>query len=170
MSEVLYRNPVVEDAQEIVDFYNYVGGETSYLSFEKDEYPLNVESQIEDIKSTNASPINEMILAVADGKIVGIGTINSSNKIKCRHCGELGIVVAKEYQGKGIGTTIIQKLIDWAKENGVTTRIQLDTRKDNEYAIRLYEKFGFEMEGCLRNQTLLNGTYYDLCVMGMMIK
>ena len=170
MSEILYRNPVVEDAQEIVDFYNYVGGETSYLSFEKDEYPLNVESQIEDIKSTNASPINEMILALADGKIIGIGTINSSNKIKCRHCGELGIVVAKEYQGKGIGTTIIQKLIDWAKENGVTTRIQLDTRKDNKSAIRLYEKFGFEMEGCLRNQTLLNGTYYDLCVMGMMIK
>ena len=170
MSEILYRNPVVEDAQEIVDFYNYVGGETSYLSFEKDEYPLNLEAQIEDIKSTNSSPINEMILAIGDGKIIGIGTINSSNKIKCRHCGELGIVVAKEYQGKGIGTTIIQKLIDWAKANGVTTRIQLDTRKDNESAIRLYEKFGFEMEGCLKNQTLLNGTYYDLCVMGMMIK
>ena len=170
MVEVTYRNPVVEDAQEIVDFYNYVGGETSYLSFEKDEYPLNVEEQIEDIKSTNASPINEMILAIVDGKIIGIGTINSSNKIKARHCGELGIVVAKKYHGQGIGSTIIQKLIDWAKANGTTTRIQLDTRKDNEYAVRLYKKFGFELEGCLKNETLLNGVYYDLYVMGMMIK
>ena len=37
MSEITYRNPEIEDAGKIVDFYNYVGGETSFLSFEKDE-------------------------------------------------------------------------------------------------------------------------------------
>lgn len=170
MAEIIYREPVVEDAQEIVDFYNYVGGETSYLSFEKDEYPLDVEAQKESIVATNASDINKMLLAVADGKIIGIGTISSSSKIKARHCGELGIVVAKAYQGQGIGTSIINQLIEWAKNNGTTTRIQLDTRKDNELAVALYKKLGFELEGCLKNSTLLNGKYYDLYVMGMMIK
>ncbi|WP_461813075.1 GNAT family N-acetyltransferase [Faecalimonas sp.] len=170
MENVVFREAVVEDAKEIVDFYNYVGGETSYLSFEKDEYPLDVEAQRENIKETNESSINEMLLAVVDGKIVGIGTINSSHKIKSRHCGELGIVVARAYQGKGIGTSIINQLIDWAKQNGTTTRIQLDTRKDNELAVKLYKKLGFELEGCLKNSTLLDGKYYDLYVMGMMIK
>lgn len=111
-----------------------------------------------------------MLLAIVDGKIVGIGTISSSHKIKSRHSGELGIVVAQEYQGKCIGSSIIQQLIDWAKGNGVTTRIQLDTRTDNELAVKLYQKFGFEIEGCLKNSTLLDGKYYDLYVMGMMIK
>ena len=37
MQNVTFREPVIEDAKEIVDFYNYVGGETSFLSFEKDE-------------------------------------------------------------------------------------------------------------------------------------
>lgn len=170
MADIIYRDPIVEDAQEIVDFYNYVGGETSFLSFEKDEYPLSVEAQKEDIKSTNESDINKMLLAVADGKIIGIGTINSSSKIKSRHCGELGIVVAQAFQGQGIGTNIINQLIEWAKNNGTTTRIQLDTRKDNELAVALYKKLGFELEGCLKNHTLLNGVYYDLYVMGMMIK
>lgn len=170
MSNVTFRDPVVEDAQEIVDFYNYVGGETSFLSFEKDEYPLDVEAQKVSIVDTNESPINKMLLAVADGKIIGIGTINSSSKIKARHCGELGIVVAKAYQGQGIGTSIINQLIEWAKNNGTTTRIQLDTRRDNELAVALYKKLGFELEGCLKNSTLLNGEYYDLYVMGMMIK
>lgn len=32
---IAYREPEVEDAKKIVDFYNYVGGETTYLSFEK---------------------------------------------------------------------------------------------------------------------------------------
>ncbi|MDO4451568.1 MAG: GNAT family protein [Lachnospiraceae bacterium] len=170
MQNVTFREPVIEDAKEIVDFYNYVGGETSFLSFEKDEYPLDVEAQKESIKETNESPINTMLLAIVDGKIVGIGTISSSHKIKSRHSGELGIVVVQEYQGKGIGSSIIQQLIDWAKGNGVTTRIQLDTRTDNELAVKLYQKFGFEIEGCLKNSTLLDGKYYDLYVMGMMIK
>lgn len=170
MQNVIFREPVLEDAEEIVDFYNYVGGETSYLSFEKDEYPLDVEAQRESIKATNESCINKMLLAVVDGKIVGIGTISSSHKIKSRHCGELGIVVAQAYQGKGIGTSIINQLIDWAKQNRTTTRIQLDTRKDNEVAVKLYQKLGFELEGCLKNSTLLEGKYYDLYVMGMMIK
>ena len=45
MSEITNRNPAAEDAENIVDFYNYVGGETSFLSFEKDEYPLDVKAQ-----------------------------------------------------------------------------------------------------------------------------
>lgn len=166
---IIYREPVVEDAGKIVDFYNYVGGETFYLSFEKDEYPMNEEQQREDILSTNAHPACIMILAMDGQEIAGIGTIHSGNKIKSRHQGELGIVVAKKYQKKGIGSEIIRRLIDFCKENGITTRIQLDTLCANEVAVKLYEKFGFEIEGRLRNQTRVDGVYYDLYVMGLML-
>ena len=142
---IIYREPEVEDAKKIVDFYNYVGGETK-------EHPARI-----------------MILAMDGDEIAGIGTIHSGNKIKARHQGELGIVVAKKYQKFGIGSEIIRQLIDFCKSNGITTRIQLDTRKDNEVAVKLYEKFGFEIEGCLKNTTLLNGVYYDLYVMGLML-
>lgn len=170
MGEITYRNPVVEDAENIVSFYNYVGGETSYLSFEKDEYPLDVEAQKESIRSLEGNQNNTMLLAMDGEEIVGIATISSSHKIKSRHEGELGIVVAKKYQGQGIGSTLIQMLIDWCKGNGVTTRIRLDTRADNVKAASLYMKFGFVVEGLCKNQTLLNGKYYDLYIMGMMIK
>lgn len=166
---IKYREPVIEDAQSIVDFYNSVGGETTYLSFEKDEYPLNAVEQAVSIKSTAEQDNCIMILALEDDQIIGIGTISSSSKIKSRHLGELGIVVQKRYHGKGIGSQIIQQLIDWAKSNGITTRIQLDTRCDNETAVELYKKFGFEIEGCLKNATLLDGKYYNLYIMGMMI-
>ena len=102
-------------------------------------------------------------------EIAEIGTIHSGNKIKARHQGELGIVVAKKYQAKGIGSEIIRQLIDFCKGNGITTRIQLDTRCDNEVAVKLYEKFGFEIEGRLKNTTLINGEYFDLYVMGLML-
>lgn len=166
---IIYREPEVKEAQKIVDFYNFVGGETSYLSFEKDEYPMDADSLKEHIIETKEHPACIMILAMDGDEIAGIGTISSENKIKARHQGELGIVVAKKYQGKGIGSEIIRQLIDFCKNNGITTRIQLDTRTDNELAVNLYKKFGFEIEGCLKNTTLLNGVYYDLYVMGLML-
>lgn len=167
--KITYRPPCVDDAQKIVDFYNYVGGETSYLSFEKDEYPLNVEDQISSIQSLQGNKTNIMLLAMDGDDIVGIATINSSHKMKARHEGELGIVVAQRYQNHGIGSVLIQKLLDWARGNGVTTRIRLDTRADNTMAVSLYLKLGFIVEGCCKNSTLLDGKYYDLYIMGMML-
>lgn len=169
MAEITYCRPTVVDAENIVAFYNAVGGETSYLSFEKDEYPMSVKEQEDDIKGLEGNKNNVMILALDGKKLIGIATIHSSSKIKSRHDGELGIVVAKAYQGKGIGSELIRQLIDWAKQNGVTKRISLDTRADNIKAVELYMKFGFKIEGMRPNSTLLNGTYYDLYIMGMML-
>lgn len=169
MAQIVYRRAQEGDAGKIVDFYNYVGGETSYLSFEKDEYPMNVEEQEENIRSLEGKKASIMLLAMDGEEIAGIATINSSAKIKARHDGELGVVVAKRYQGQGIGTELIRQLIQWAKGNGVTTRLSLDTRADNVKAVELYIKFGFVVEGCRRNSTLLDGKYYDLYVMGMML-
>lgn len=169
MAQVIYRRAQESDAEKIVDFYNFVGGETSYLSFEKDEYPMNVKEQEEEIRSLEGKKASIMLLAMDGEEIAGIATIHSSAKIKASHDGELGIVVAKKYQGQDIGTELIRQLIDWAKGNGVTTRISLDTRADNVKAVELYMKFGFVVEGCRKNSTLLDGKYYDLYVMGMML-
>ena len=59
--DIIYREPVPEDAEKIVDFYNYVGGETTYLSFEKAEYPMDAAGQREDILATNAHPASIML-------------------------------------------------------------------------------------------------------------
>ena len=53
---IVYREPELEDAKKIVDFYNFVGGETTFLSFEKDEYPMDEVGQKEDILSTKEQP------------------------------------------------------------------------------------------------------------------
>ena len=51
MAQIIYRNAQESDAKKIVSFYNYVGGETSFLGFEKDEYPLNAEEQEQELRS-----------------------------------------------------------------------------------------------------------------------
>lgn len=168
-AEVVYRAAQEGDAQEMVDFYNRAGGETTFLSFVEDEYPMNAQELGAYIEKIKTQPNATMLLATAEDKIVGIGGIRSETKIKSRHCGELGIVVAKAYQGQGIGSEIIQRLLDWCRGNGVTTKVQLDTRKDNEKAVALYQRFGFVIEGDLKNAALVDGQYRDVYIMGLML-
>ena len=169
MENITYRAPRLEEAEAIVAFYNAVGGETSYLSFEGNEYPLDAEQQRRAILALEGDPNNTMLLAMAGDRIAGIATVSSSGKIKSRHNGELGIVVAQKYQGRGIGTELIRRLTDWARGNGVTTKLSLRTRADNVAAVQLYLRLGFTVEGCLKGDTLLNGQYYDTYWMGMML-
>ena len=168
-SKITYRNPKTEEAEKIVAFYHQVGGETPFLSFVKDEYPLSAKEEEEYIRGLEGNANNMMLLALDGDEIVGLTTITSTHKVKSRHEGELGIVVAKKYHGQGIGTRLIQSAINWCRGNGVTQRIHLDVSADNLTAISIYLKFGFVMEGCLKNQTLIDGKYYDTYVMGMML-
>ena len=169
-NNITYRNPMPEEAEKIVAFYNRMGGESTFLSFVEDEYPLSVKEEEDYIRSLEGNANNVMFLALDGNEIVGLSTITSTHKIKSRHEGELGIVIKKKYHGQGIGTKLIRMAIDWCKGNDVTTRIHLDVSADNLTAISIYLKLGFIMEGCLKNQTLIDGIYYDTYVMGLMLK
>ena len=53
----------------------------------------------------------------------------------------LAISVLKEYRGKGIGTRLLQALLESLKSKGYE-RVSLAVQKEN-YAVRMYEHAGF---------------------------
>ena len=79
------RNAQLGDEQNIIDFYNYIGGETDFLSFGENEYPRTVSQQIDYINNILKSTTDIMLLALEDSKIVGIITLDSSPKRKFAH-------------------------------------------------------------------------------------
>lgn len=56
------------------------------------------------------------------------------------------VAVAKESQGRGIGRTLMEALVQKTVERGVDT-LHLEVRKSNESAIALYKKLAFEEVG-----------------------
>lgn len=167
--EIILRDPVHEDAKAMIEFYNAVGGETTYLSFCGGEYKATEEQQKDMIDEANSSKNNTMILATSGNEIVGIGTISSNQKIKGRHVGTLGIVIAQKCCNAGIGKAMMKELIDWSKSNNITRKISLVTAQDNQGAMALYEKCGFEVEGILKNEICIDGKFSHLVSMGLMI-
>lgn len=164
---VTLREAENKDAKEIIDFYNVVSDETTFLSFGKGEYNVTVEQQESSIISASNSDNNIMILAIADSKIVGIGTISSNQKKKGKHVGVYGIVIKQEYCNLGLGYIMTNYLLNWCRENNITKKVSLVTSAQNPRAIALYKKCGFEIEGTLKNEVCIDGELSDLIAMGI---
>lgn len=60
-------------------------------------------------------------------------------------------------------------LINWCRDNKITTKISLSVREDNPRAIALYKKCGFEVEGILKNETYIDGEFFNIVCMGMIL-
>lgn len=167
-NEVIIKEATKEDAQHMIEFYNVVGGETNFLSFGKDEFNHKVEEYKVFIESTRLEQNSVILLAIIDEKIISIASISSSQKNRIKHVGTLGIVISEQFTGQGLGRKMMEQLIQWATSNGVTSKVSLVTREDNILAIELYEKLGFEKEGLILKDTLIDGVYYNTLVMGLL--
>lgn len=169
LNNVHIRRAATDDAQNMIDFYNVVGGESDYLSFGANEFKRDLQEYKDYITATSQEPNSIMLLATIDSKIIGIATINSSQKERTKHVGTLGIVVSEKYTGIGLGKALMNELLEWAKQNGITKKISLVTNESNTKAIDLYRKLGFEQEGLLKKDNYIRGDYQNTIVMGLFL-
>ncbi|UOY92984.1 GNAT family N-acetyltransferase [Ectobacillus sp. JY-23] len=164
---VYIREAVREDAQNMIDFYNVVGGESDFLSFGSNEFNKSLADYQEFVSATKAAQSSIILLAFINDHLAGIASITSGQKARNKHNGTLGIVVAQAYTGMGIGRYLLQMLIQWARENGITKKINLIVSEPNTRAISLYRELGFQQEGILKHDAYINGVYIDAIAMGL---
>jgi putative acetyltransferase len=81
------------------------------------------------------------------------------------HVATLGLGVHDAWTGRGIGTALLTALIDSADNWLGIWRLQLVVYVDNAPALRLYRRFGFEVEGTHRAYALRDGQYVDAYAM-----
>jgi putative acetyltransferase len=101
------------------------------------------------------------LVAVLDGEIVGQGGFERQRGRRS-HAAILGLGVHDDHQGRGIGTALLEALLDAADRWHDIRRLELTVFADNRHAIHLYETFGFEHEGVLRAFAFRDGAYADV--------
>jgi putative acetyltransferase len=107
------------------------------------------------------------LAAVVNGEVVGQLTLHStSSSPRRKHAGAFGMAVRDDWQGRGVGTALMRACIDLADNWLNLRRLELEVFVDNEPAIRLYQKFGFAIEGRLVEYAYRNGEYVDVFAMG----
>ncbi len=106
------------------------------------------------------------LVAVASDRVVGMVTVHTfPNTPRRRHVGTIDIAVHGEWQGKGVGKALMRAGIELADNWLNLTRLELEVYTDNESAVRLYERLGFEREGTLRQHAFRGGQYVNSYVM-----
>ena len=105
------------------------------------------------------------LVICARGEVVGHLSLYVYPEPRMRHAGHFGMAVRDDWQGKGVGTKLLESAIDLADNWWGLTRLDLRVFVDNAAAIALYRKFGFEIEGTHEQFALRDGEYVDAYVM-----
>jgi L-phenylalanine/L-methionine N-acetyltransferase len=117
----------------------------------------------------NSGPNALHIVAAIGDRIVGNAGLERLSGRRS-HVGHIGMGVRDDWQRRGIGTALLGALVDAADNWLGLLRLELTVYVDNESAIRLYEKFGFEREGVCRAYAFRNGRYEDTIAMARLAR
>lgn len=157
---IIYREAEPSDAGKFLEYSKIVGSETDNLTFGAEGLSLTISQEADFIRKFAGNPGSIMIVAFDEGELIGTGAVSVvSGKPRFAHRREIAISVRKDYWGKGIGTGIMNVLMDFAKKSGAEV-LELEVRSDNEAAISLYKKFGFEKIGTNEKFFKINGEFF----------
>jgi putative acetyltransferase len=119
--------------------------------------------------TTNDDTQVTLVASVA-GEVVGNLGLTRFTRPRRAHVGHIGMGVRDDWQGKGVGSALMQAVLDLADNWLGLRRLELRVYADNERAIALYRKFGFELEGTHRAYALRDGVYVDSLSMARLIE
>ncbi len=160
--KAILRSPMEHETKALHEHRYKTSEETFFLS----RYPEEIVYK-EDLMKRMVVTVNEdardfFISGFVDGKLVAdSSTMKIRNHIKYLHRGCFGISIQEDYCDLGLGSIILQESIKYAKANGFE-QLELGVFEDNERAIHVYEKLGFQKVGVQpRAFKLKDGTYHD---------
>lgn len=167
---MVIREARPDDAERLIAYIQRLIAEPGInIPLAPGEFTLTVEEEREILAKAAAAPNSVFLLAEEGEDIVGEINCRGGTRQATRHAVTLGISVRQEWRGQGIGEALMAAVIAWAKQTGLVSRIELQVYARNEPAIRLYRKFGFEVEGRRRRVIFQDGEYLDDLVMAMIL-
>lgn len=159
------RPAVRTDGKALSEIRVIIDGETENMDRESGEDFLSA-ADFAAIAAADAEDSKSLFLvAETGGRLAGFLRVKGNHLKRTSHRAEFGVAVLKEFWGFSIGRTLIEEMIHWADTNEIR-KLTLQVLETNDKAISLYERLGFEKEGCLKDDKRLNSGYYDTILMG----
>lgn len=142
--EVQIRTPRVEDAAAIHAYMHLpsVAGMLAQLP--------SIEGTLVEERISQQQPGVYRFVALVAGQVVGDIHLRRSDNPRMAHSAGFGLSVHPDFWGQGVGSRLMEAMLDLADQWLNLRRVWLEVYTDNPTAIRLYEKYGFEKEGTRR--------------------
>ena len=156
MSEVKIRHSDSNDIQAIRDIYS---GELAYSGTLQLPFPSVAlwESRLGDLPKGVYS-----LVADVEEEVVGQIGLHVDPNPRRKHVAGFGMAVKDSFQGRGVGGELLSAAIDLAENWLNIQRLELTVYTDNEPAIALYKKHGFQTEGESSKFAFRNGEFVSV--------
>lgn len=110
---------------------------------------------------------SKVSVVFCDDKPIGMVSIRDIDFVQ--GYGEWGLYIGeRDYIGRGLGSSMVQHIIDWGFSDLGLRRLYTSVLSTNERALAMYIRHGFRVEGCWREHLLRDGKAVDLYWMGML--
>lgn len=106
------------------------------------------------------------LVAVQGNRLLGWVDIMQGEYEGLRHWGRLGMGVAPDARGRGIGSTLLREALRLGMAR--FDRIELEVFASNTRAHALYLRLGFVEEGRRRRARVIDGTVDDILILGLL--
>lgn len=134
-----------------------------WLANRSPRHPVIVAEAVPEPTSSGPPPAQAGLAAGAT--VTGWGSLNVFNPREAyRFVADLSVYVEREWRGRGVGTTVLTRLIELGRGHGFH-KLVLSAFPSNKSGMGLYEKLGFRTVGIYREQGLLDGRWVDTIVM-----
>jgi RimJ/RimL family protein N-acetyltransferase len=156
--EFVVRPARADDARAMAEIFAEVAQERDGIATEP---PVDIDERAGQFARSAASAA----VAAAGDRIIGMIHVEAS-----RHgFGEFGMLVVRDWRGRGVGSALVQAAIDWARGQGLH-KLGLEVFAHNAAGIAMYRKCGFTEEGRrVKHYRRANGELWDAIVMGRML-
>jgi RimJ/RimL family protein N-acetyltransferase len=152
------RRGRAQDARALAELFAAVAEERDGIATEP---PVDVDARTTQF----AASIDGTVVAVAAGDVVGSLHVEATRF----GVGELGMAVAREWRGRGVGSALLGATIEMARDEGLH-KLSLDVFPHNVQAIALYLRFGFVEEGRrVKHYRRASGELWDSIAMGLIL-
>lgn len=161
--------PRGENAAEILEYLKTIGGETRFLLMDENGLGISEEYEAKILEASYAEPRGGMHFGRINGEMACMFSLSCHPRRRLAHTGEIALSVRRKYWHIGVGSAMMEMLIELAKEASLKN-IELSVHAENERAIALYRRFGFEEIGRHRGKMYVDGEYYDEILMDLHIE
>ena len=169
LSKLQIREILEEDAVITLKLVLEMADESDNYPFTSEDYAMSIENQRSFINYMNSLDNCIFLGAFIENELCGILYLEGGRRQRTHHICNLGMGVKKEYWNNKIGSALMSKALEFVYDSEHIAKVDLQVSIDNKYAIALYKKFGFEIEGKNKTPFFIVGDFVDYLNMGKII-
>lgn len=167
---VTIRQANTDDAEKLLNCIKTYLPQSDFIPKLKEEVKMTTEQEAAWIDSFLASDNSLLLVAIFEDDIIGNIDLTGNQRKIMQHTAVIGMGMLEAWRNSGLGTALMKCAIDWAKANAILELLWLQVYTENQVALGLYRKLGFQENGTIKNFFKHNDTYFDKLTMSMDVR